>query len=302
MQNQEPIRVGVPSIDQLKVFLTVVEEGSFAAGGRKLHRAPSAVSYTIANLESQLGVVLFDRSQTRKPVLTLDGELVLAKARAVATRVDDLRASVKSVREGLESEVSVVVDGMLPSEWLVATVRAFEKQFPSVRLRLQVETLGAVAQTVQSGAAEIGVGGSLHSRREGLECVVIGEVSMIPVAAPEHPLARGDPSLPGRARQHRQLVLTVRSTFSEGPDFGVFAPETWYVTDLSVKHAMLLGGLGWGNMPEPMVRADLASGRLVQLSLPEVGRGTYALQAMFRTGTPPGPAGSWLFQNFLSPP
>jgi hypothetical protein len=62
--------IGTPSLDQLQVFLTVVETGSFAAAGRRLSRATSAVSYTIANLEMQLGIALFDREGTRKPVLT----------------------------------------------------------------------------------------------------------------------------------------------------------------------------------------------------------------------------------------
>src|SRR6516165_5471688 len=67
---------GVPSLDQLQVFLTVVETGSFAAAGRKLGRATSAVSYAIANLEHQLGVQLFDRDRTRKPTLTAIGSSV----------------------------------------------------------------------------------------------------------------------------------------------------------------------------------------------------------------------------------
>jgi DNA-binding transcriptional LysR family regulator len=69
---------GTPTIDQLKVFLSVVEAGSFAAAGRRLGRATSAISYTVANLESQLGVALFDREQTRKPTLTEAGGAVLA--------------------------------------------------------------------------------------------------------------------------------------------------------------------------------------------------------------------------------
>ena len=53
-------RVGSPSLDQLQVFLTVVETGSFAAAGRRLGRATSAISYAIANLEMQLaGVTIF---------------------------------------------------------------------------------------------------------------------------------------------------------------------------------------------------------------------------------------------------
>ena len=83
---------GTPSLDQLKTFLTVVETGSFAAAGRKLGRATSAISYAIANLESQLGVALFDRGSTRKPVLT---EADQAKAEK------DLAASGKGRQTGL---------------------------------------------------------------------------------------------------------------------------------------------------------------------------------------------------------
>ena len=64
---------GTPTLDQLRVFLTVVELGSFAAAARKLHRATSVISYSMANLELQLGVTLFDRQTTRKPQLTEAG-------------------------------------------------------------------------------------------------------------------------------------------------------------------------------------------------------------------------------------
>ncbi len=57
---------GLPSFEQLRVFLTVVEAGSFAAAARQLSRATSAVSYSISNLEQQLGVALFDRARARK--------------------------------------------------------------------------------------------------------------------------------------------------------------------------------------------------------------------------------------------
>ncbi len=94
---------GTPTIDQLKVFLSVVEAGNFAAAGWRLGRATSAVSYTVANLETQLGVTLFDREQTRKPTLTQAGAAVLAKARSVSIGVDDLRATVKGLLERLEA-------------------------------------------------------------------------------------------------------------------------------------------------------------------------------------------------------
>ena len=79
---------GTPTLDQLRVFLTVVEVGSFAGAARKLHRATSVVSYSIANLEMQLGVSLFDRKTTRKPQLTDAGRMVLAEARTIYSGIE----------------------------------------------------------------------------------------------------------------------------------------------------------------------------------------------------------------------
>src|SRR6202007_2667559 len=106
---------GLPTIDQLKVLLTVVETGSFTAAAKRLRRAVSAISYAIATLEFQLGIALFDREGSRTPKLTGAGAAVLAKARVIAVGMDDLRASVRSLLGGVEAEITVVVDVMLPS-------------------------------------------------------------------------------------------------------------------------------------------------------------------------------------------
>lgn len=289
---------GFPTIDQLKVFLAVVESGSFTAAAKRLGRAVSAISYTIATLEQQLGIELFDREGARTPALTKAGAAVLAKARVVAIDVDDLRASVRSLLRGVEAEVTLVVDVMLPSARLVDAVQAFEATFPTVKLRLHVEALSAVAQLVRNGRAMVGVGGGVRATESDLELIHVGDVEMIPVAAPHHPLALAHPVPAGAARRHRQLVLTVRTPFSEGPDVGVFAADEWRLADLGAKHALLRAGVGWGNMPEPNVREDLAAGRLVRLDLPEARSTAYSFQAMYRTDTPPGPAAAWLIQRF----
>jgi DNA-binding transcriptional LysR family regulator len=289
---------GFPTIDQLKVFLAVVESGSFTAAARRLRRAVSAISYTIATLEQQLGIELFDREAARTPVLTEAGKAVLSKARVIALGVDDLRASVRSLLSGVEAEVTIVVDVMLPNARLIDAVQAFEATFPTVRLRLHVEALSAAAQLVRNSMAMVGVGGGVLATEPDLELIHVGNVEMIPVAAPHHPLALARPVPAGAARRHRQLILTVRTPFSEGPDVGVFAADGWRLADLGAKHALLLAGVGWGNMPEPNVREDIAAGRLVRLELPEARSGAYSFQAMYRTDTPPGPAAAWLIQRF----
>lgn len=233
---------GVPTFDQLKILLAVVETGSFAAAGRKLNRATSVISYGISNLEAQLGVELFDREATRRPRLTEAGRAVLAEARTVAQEIDDLRAKVKSMLDGLEAEVHLAVDVMIPTARLGALLRAFNQKFPTVSLRLSVEAMGAVMGLVLERRAVLGISGPLAVESDEIERVVVGAVELIPVAAPDHPLAKLQPSPPGAGRDYVQLVLTDRSPLTEGRDFGVLAKRTWRLGDLGAKHALLREG------------------------------------------------------------
>src|SRR5450432_3714707 len=101
------------TLDQLRTFIAAAEQGSFSAAGRKLRRAQSVVSQTIANLEGQLRVSLFERS-ARYPVLTDEGKALLGEAKTVVNGMDALKARARTMSEGLEPELSVVVDVMYP--------------------------------------------------------------------------------------------------------------------------------------------------------------------------------------------
>lgn len=292
--------VGTPTHDQLRVFLTVVEEGSFAGAARHLNRATSVISYAITTLEAQLGLVLFERAGTRKPKLTIAGRALLAEARTIADGMDSLRAKAKGLLDGLEAEVHVAVDVLLPADRLGRVLKAFQQVFPTVSLRVSTEALGAVAALVISGRASVGVGGPVTADIDGLTRLAAGSVVLVPVAAPSHPLAQLSPPSPGAAREHIQLVLTDRSNLTDGRDFSVFSPRTWRLADLGSKHALLRESIGWGNMPLPMVEADLQAGTLVQLALPDHEGGIYGFDVFHRSDLPPGPAGSWLLEQFTA--
>src|SRR6202042_3044428 len=146
------------SLDQLRTFIAAADEGSFSAAGRRLRRAQSVVSQTLANLEGQLGVKLFDRSG-HLPVLTDQGRALLADARAVAGDVDLLKARAKSLAGGLEPELSLAVDVMFPDAILTSAVAAFQREFPSTLLRFDMES-SAVIEPVLDGRCAIGIVGS----------------------------------------------------------------------------------------------------------------------------------------------
>lgn len=290
---------GSPSLEQLKVFLSVIDAGGFAAAARRLGRATSAVNYQVEALEAQLGLQLFDRHATRRPVLSAAGRALQAEACAVLQGVDALKAKARGLLAGLEAEVSLVVDVMLPTRRLVDAAQAFQAAFPTVALRLHVESLGAVAERVREGSAAIGVGGPLQGSGHDLTWIGVGEVELTPVAAPDHPLARAGTIMPGEARDHIQLVLSDRSSLTRDQDFGVLGRQTWRLADLSAKHALLLAAVGWGSMPAPMVEADLAAGRLVALPLPDWPAHRYPFHLFHRADTPPGPAARWLIERFM---
>jgi DNA-binding transcriptional LysR family regulator len=269
-----------------------------AGAARRLGRATSVVSYAIANLEAQLGLALFDRVSTRKPRLTDAGRAILSDSRTIAMGLDGPLAKASGLIGGLEAEVAIAVDVMLPTPRLVEVLDAFRAAFPTVALRLHVEALGAVAQLVLDRVAVVGVSGPLPRRLDGLEQGPIGIVKLVPVAAPSHPLSRHNgPLSASAARAHVQLVLTDRSPPTQGQDFSVLAVQTWRLADLGAKHALLLAGVGWGSMPEPMAREDLAAARLVRLAISAWDDAPYPLRSLHRTDTPPGPAAQWLVER-----
>ena len=291
---------GTPTLDQLRVLVEVVEAGSFTAAAKRLNRAISVISYTIGNLEAQLGVALFDREAARRPQLTEAGRVVLAEARTVVANVGGLRARVAGMLQGLEGELHVALDSLLEPERVIDALTAFSAAFPTVALFLHVETLGAVASLVIEGAATVGVSGPFTAGYDVLSRTSVGSLRMGPVAGRGHPLALLPPGghRPGATRDHVQLVVTDRSPLTKGRDFSVSASRTWRLADLSVKHSLLRAGLGWGMMPLAMVRDDLVTGALVELALPDVVAFDYPLDAIHRRDTPPGPAASWLIERF----
>jgi DNA-binding transcriptional LysR family regulator len=287
------------SFDQLRTFIAAAEEGSFSAAGRRLHRAQSVVSQTIANLEGQFGIALFERAG-RYPVLTEAGRQLLADARSVTFVVDAMKARALDMAAGVEPELSVAIDVMFPMTVLTKAAASLGERFPGTSLRLYVEALGGVAKAVKDGQCRLGVMGTLPLNIPELVTERLLGVKMVFVAAPFHPLSRIAGPLTGcDVAQHTQLVLTDRSELSKGREFRVVSPRNWRLADLGAKHAFLLAGLGWGGMPYAMVERDLMEGSLQQLQLLDspVTGDMMPMLTTYRADMPPGPAGRWFVEQ-----
>jgi DNA-binding transcriptional LysR family regulator len=286
------------TLDQIRTFIAATDEGSFSAAGRRLKRAQSVVSQTLANLEGQLGVKLFDRS-TRFPVLTDHGRALLAEARAVAGNLDLFRARAKSFAGGLEPELGVAVDIMFPVEALTATVAAFQKQFPATLLKFDVDS-SAVVEPVLDGRCAIGLVGSWSHMPPQLTCEALFKFRFAMVVSPQHPLATyRRPIPPSVVAKYVHLVHI--NPADVAPAYGVTqrSPRMWHLSHVGAKLAFLRAGLGFGGLPIHMLEEDLAGGSLVEITLaaiPPIIR-ELAMSAIYRTDSPPGPAGRWFISH-----
>jgi DNA-binding transcriptional LysR family regulator len=290
------------SLDQLRVFVQIADSGSFLAAARALSRAQSAVSYAIGALESQLNVSLFDRSAYR-PQLTAAGVALLRDARQVLDQVDSLQVRASAFAHGQELEVALAVDVFFPTECLVDLLRRFRDAFPAVTVRLEIEALGAVAERVIDGRAMLGILGTLPTTPPNLLRVSLPSVILVGVVAPEHALAAVKGRIPDKLlAQQTQLVLSDRSELTARQDFSVHSRLSWRMSDLGTKHALLRAGMGWGYMPQHVVRDDLASGRLVRILTGQHPPGGMALpiQCVYRPDYRAGPALSWWLDSLAA--
>jgi DNA-binding transcriptional LysR family regulator len=280
------------TIEQLRTLRAVVEEGSFTAAARKLGRVQAAVSQSIDRLEAQLGLRLFDRSG-RVPRLTQHGEAIVAAGARALEGVLALEGLVASLKQGAEATLSIVVDAMFPTVPLVAFAKDFAREHPSVALVLFTEVLSGVTAHVRDKHAAWGIAIE-DADMKGLDRRPIADVRLLPVASSEHPLAvRGGSIDPAGLADAVQIVLGEHRLEADrtGDSHGVFSPRTWRVVDLATKYAFIAGGLGWGHLPEHVVRSDLAAGRLVELRLDAWGKVAprRSLVLVWRRGAVMGP-------------
>lgn len=296
----------VVTLDQLRVFVSVAETGSFRSSAKRLARVQSAISHAIANLESQLGLTLFDRSGHR-PVLTTEGRSLLADARAILLKVEAMRARARGLGEGVELSLSIAVDTLFPIDHVTAALAAIRQDFAGVAVRVSSLPLGGPPTALIERRATIGILAGEDFRHPAIEMQALLSFSVIAVAAANHPLA--DDAEQERAltpidlNDHLQIVLEDPTSLTESRDFGVLSPGTWRVNTQQTKHDLILAGLGWGRLPAWQVEHDLAAGRLVRLRAPALGPdGAASVQSYLarRVDVPMGPVAQAFSRALLS--
>lgn len=153
-----------PLLDVLVILDALDKEGSFAAASAKLYKTPSALSYTIHKLESDLNIQLLDRSGHRAR-FTRTGQMLLEKGRDVLHTARELEKQAVRLHQGWENALILNVDATFPFSLLAPSIAAFYRQHHATRLEFRRDTLGANWQTLVEGRADLLLGALGDPRR-----------------------------------------------------------------------------------------------------------------------------------------
>lgn len=253
--------------ESLKVFLAVLDHGSFSAAARSLGRVPSAVSMAIANLEAQLDLPLFDRSG-REPRPTAQTLSLLPQARLLATQLQRLQMHALALTQGLETSLTIVVvpELLASSPWSEA-LATLSVEYPLLEVEVLAAPQADALGMLHSARAQL----ALVFERSGLDAnegfQEVGHETLVAVVAPSHALMRA----PGPLREEhlgaeRQIVVAGRH--SGNVDARVVMSRHQWRTDTPVAAlGMVIAGLGWGWLPRSFVQGPVAAGQLVEIPL-----------------------------------
>ena len=290
--------IGSLSLDQLRVLVTIADLGSFSAAGRKLGRAQSAISQAIATLEAVQGVSLFDRDG-RRPRQTEAGRVLVEQARLVLAGAARFEAVAAGTRQGLEPELALAIDPLVPTTPLVDSMRALSEAFPNLPVSFSTEGLGGSLRRLRGGSAALAICLLLPGVPEDIAAYPLLRIAMQPVVAPGHPLASlNRPATRGDLEPHVQLVLS-DPVDPGGAAYGLASARLWRFVDLGRRLDFLLAGFGWCRMPGHLVAAHITEARLVPLRIaddPTPGEGL-VIYAAHRRDRALGPAGRWLLDR-----
>ena len=279
------------SSDSVQVFLAALDHGSFSAAARALSRVPSAVSMTIAHLEAELDVQLFDRSG-REPRPTAAARALEPQARLLAGQLQQLNAQALALTQGLEERLTLAIaPELLAARW-TGPLATLASEYPL----LQVEVLTApqvdALALLHSGRAQLALVFERPSidGREGFQ--EVGTETLVAVMAPDHAvlqgarasaLARGEP--PERAMLREEHLTTTRQIVVASRDLGQTDPRFVFARHycsldvagfftVMAALGMIEAGLGWGWQPRALVQPRIEAGRLVEMPFENLSNGT----------------------------
>lgn len=248
------------NLDAWHVLRTVIDAGGFAQAADQLQRSQSAVSYSVARLQEQLGLQLLT-IEGRRAVLTPQGNLLLAQSCDLLDQYAAMLKVANQLRRGHEPSLLLWIDSYCTTGFLLPVLGEFQTRFPDTVVSINQGPASRNSIEHLSPQPHLAV---TTQPVWDTPRISLGEMTYVAVTHANHPLQGHDrqlasPDLVG----YRKVSLEP----GEKPD----TPH-WQVTDVYQALGAVLSGQAYGWLPEKIIRDELIKGSLLPLSLEEGGR------------------------------
>jgi DNA-binding transcriptional LysR family regulator len=283
------------TLEQWAVLASVVDEGGFAQAANVLHRSQSAVSYAVGRLQEALGLPLLELDG-RKSVLTPYGKTLLGRARPLLRDLDTLEAVARSLKQGWEPELKLVVDAAFPRTQLFAIVADLQRACPSTDIQLADAVLSGAEEAITERHADVVVSSRVPPGFLGDRLL---DVEFIAVARSDHPLLRIDHTLTlDDLTRHVQAVVRDSGSAQPRDEGWLGADHRYTVSSMESSLGLVLAGLAYAWLPEHVLANYLRDGVLRRIPLAGGGSRTVTLHIVMVRPELAGPAAAAAVATF----
>lgn len=290
------------TLDQLAVLQAVVELGSLKAASEALHKTQPAISQSLKQLERQLGVNIVDRSGYRLD-LTDNGRRIYQKSKRLLGEADDLRRLSGHLASGNEGRVTIAFDGTLDPTVLLQILKCIQEQFLETQIDLRQELQSGAIDAVLTRGADIAITplSDMTLAELKVESLPVARQQLINVASPGLLSRVCDLDDIEQLKDAYQVIVRGAGQGTAGRE-GVGQEDQckWFVNDYATKKALIMSGMGWGNLPSHMIQSELSSGALRELDLKHIRtRIELDHHALRPRRSVHGPVVSWIWANIF---
>ena len=288
------------TLEQLKMLTMVADMGGLKAASTALHKTQPAISQGIKQLESQLNLVLFSRKGYRLE-LTEAGRQIYFRSQRLLNELKEIEQLALHLAQGIEASVTLALEGSFDLSRALPILECTQKKYPDTSIIIRQEYMSGALEALLQKKVDLAI---THStpymlEAEDIEGVKLYEGNLVYVASPL--LLKRYPKLKNveQLRYEYQIVLQDSGQATQGKEMGVQdGQRRWYVNDFSSKKTLILSGMGWGRLPDYLIKNELKKNTLKKLVLEGIQnelKGEYF--AIRRKGVK-GPVARTLWEEF----
>ena len=259
------------SNETLRVIRIVAKHRNLSVAADELNKVPSAISYTVRKLEETMGVLLFER-QGRNIILTAAGEYFINHSKSILDEFDALKRNTVLVHEGIERELSIVVNNLAPRAAIADFAVAFEREFPATRLNLCIGVYNGCWEALYDGRADLTIAAP-HAvpSSEGILSRIIGSLEWDFVVGNAHPLAQVTTPMQSNELRRYTAICTKDTAVNFPPQQAwlLEGQKSMFVPDYEMAMELIARNIGVGYLPHHLCQPLLDSGKLIKKPMKE---------------------------------